>query len=100
MSRRHNTKHTGRSKSRYPQRLVARGLGKAPTLAEIEGPSGLRVRQERRIRETCSLTHAHDVVSCDGQPWRVFEAEAEAEVTTARTDSDLTVKIERLAAHY
>lgn len=51
MSRKHNTKHPGRARSRYPQRLEARGLGKAPMLAEIEGTQGLRARQERRVEQ-------------------------------------------------
>lgn len=62
MSRKHNTKHPERSASHYPERLAARGLRKSPMLAEIEGDSGLRRRQERRAEQTGSpfVTRASD----------------------------------------
>jgi hypothetical protein len=65
----HNAKHPDRGLSHYPDRLRARGLGKAPQMAPVDG---LRNRQERRIRETCSVDHRHDIAHCDGRPWRVF----------------------------
>ncbi len=49
MSRKHNTKHDGRGRSRYPRRP---GIYSHGHLAEIEGPTGLRVRQNRREAET------------------------------------------------
>jgi hypothetical protein len=52
MSKKHNTQHPDRSRSRYPERLQKRGLGKSPMLAEIEGTQGLRARQERREEQT------------------------------------------------
>jgi hypothetical protein len=54
VSRKHNTQHPERNRSRYPERLAARGLGKAPRMAEIDGTQGLRARQERREKETGS----------------------------------------------
>jgi hypothetical protein len=64
MTKKYNTKHPDRSRSRYPLRLTARGLGKSPTLAQIEGSTGLRARQTRRKDET-------------GHPWRIWQADAE-----------------------
>lgn len=54
MSKKHNTQHPERSRSRYPQRLAARGLSKTPRMAEIDGSQGLRARQERREEQTGS----------------------------------------------
>lgn len=46
MSRKHNCPKRGRrSKSRYPQRLAARGLRSAPQMEDVET---LRARQTRR----------------------------------------------------
>jgi hypothetical protein len=53
MSRKHNTTHEGRKRSNYPHRLQARGLHKAPLMADLES---LRARQERRFKQ-------------DGSPW-------------------------------
>jgi hypothetical protein len=66
MARKHNTKHFDRSRSNYPSRLEARGLAKAPSLAPVEQ---LRNRQERRVRETCSLAGDHNGHKCNGFPW-------------------------------
>lgn len=57
MSKKHNAPHPERGRSRYSDRLAARGLKRAPALAEIEGTQGLRTRQERREKE-------------QGHPWR------------------------------
>ena len=51
MSRHHNTRHPERGLSRYPQRLAARGLTKAPAMPTLEN---LRARQERRLAQTGS----------------------------------------------
>lgn len=55
MSRKYNTKHPDRRRSHYPERLSARGLGKSPQLMPIEGSTGLRARQLRRLDETGHL---------------------------------------------
>lgn len=48
MSRKHNCPKRGRrSKSRYPQRLAARGLRTAPQMEDLDT---LRARQSRRPR--------------------------------------------------
>lgn len=39
-------------------------------LTPIDGAGGLRVRQERRVRDSCTLSHSHDIASCDGHAWR------------------------------
>jgi hypothetical protein len=67
------------SRSPYQQR---RGLmGTSGKLAAIEGRSGLRARQERRIRQSCTIApdHSHgvwldnsgrrDMDRCNGVPW-------------------------------
>ena len=36
MSRKHNTQHPERSRSRYPARLEARGLTRAPALESLD----------------------------------------------------------------
>jgi hypothetical protein len=70
MSRKCNVSHPARKRSNYPNRLSARGLSKAPRLAEIEGNTGLRHRQERRVMETCTVGHAdHNLIDCNGVPW-------------------------------
>jgi hypothetical protein len=51
MSGKYNKKHPDRSTSRYPQRLAARGLGKAPAMVAVEV---LRTRQIRRTEQTGS----------------------------------------------
>lgn len=68
--RKHHCKHPTRGHSHYPERLRARGLSKTPQLAPLDGNGGLRTKQERRVRDTCSLSHSHDMVSCDGHAWR------------------------------
>lgn len=45
MARKHNTKHLGRGRSHYPERLAKRGLSKAPALAD---PDQLRRTQQAR----------------------------------------------------
>lgn len=49
MSRHHNTQHPERGRSRYPQRLEARGLRKSPVMTPVDV---LRTRQARRVEET------------------------------------------------
>lgn len=44
MSRKHNTKHPTRVRSRYPLRLAKRGLSKAPSLPSLDW---LRAKQTR-----------------------------------------------------
>lgn len=51
MSGKHNTRHPDRGASHYPERLAARGLSKAPRLAD---PDVLRARQLRRVEQTGS----------------------------------------------
>jgi hypothetical protein len=46
MSAKHNCKHVDRSRSNYPNRS---GVYSHGHLAEIEGSTGLRHRQERRV---------------------------------------------------
>ena len=70
MSAKYNTKHPLRCRSHYPERLTARGLGKTPVMQPIEGSTGLRARQERRVRETCTLSSDHKGHACNGVPWR------------------------------
>ena len=48
MSRKHNTRHD-RSKSRYPERLRARGLGRSPRQPRL---SDLRALHARRTQAT------------------------------------------------
>lgn len=60
MSRHHNTKHPERS------RKTPREFGK---LAGIEGRSGLRERQERRVRATCTIGENHNGHDCNGVPF-------------------------------
>lgn len=96
MSVKHNVSHKekfGRGKSRYPDRLAARGLSHAPHLAEIEGSTGLRARQERRVRETCTVGPNHDRHECNGQPWRVVEETQASETKIGRLAGNL-------ASHY
>jgi hypothetical protein len=70
MSRKYNVKHIrNRSNevSGYRKRLIQRGLSKAPMLADVDT---LRLRQDRRIRETCSLEGDHDRHDpCNGVPF-------------------------------
>ncbi len=68
MSRKCNCKHPLRARSHYPERLVKRGLAKPPALESLEN---LRTRQDRRVRETCTLDSAHASHACNGHPWRV-----------------------------
>lgn len=66
MSRHYNTRHDDRNKSNYPERLNHRGLSKAPAMEELEV---LERRQDRRVRDTCTLVHEHDTIDCNGFPW-------------------------------
>lgn len=81
MSRKHNTKHPNRGRTNevrgYLKRLHQRGLGKAPMLADVDT---LRVRQERRIRETCNLDSNHDGHQCNGVPFP-YASELELEMS-------------------
>lgn len=49
MSTKHNCPHPGRNKSNYKNRLLKRGLSKAPTMTPVET---LRRLQEKRETET------------------------------------------------
>lgn len=70
MSRHYNTTHPERSRTDetkgYRKRLQSRGLSKAPRMADV---ADLRNKQERRIRETCTITHEHDTDNCNGLPF-------------------------------
>lgn len=77
MSTHHNTKHDERSKSNYQTRPGM--MGTSGHLAAIEGGSGLRARQERRIRNTCTLPHEHDTDSCNGSPFPTSREENDDE---------------------
>lgn len=66
MSAKHNCKHVDRSRSNYPNRP---GVYSHGHLAEVEGSTGLRSRQERRVRATCSVGNDHDGHKCDGFPF-------------------------------
>jgi hypothetical protein len=74
MSRHHNTKHPLRGLSHYHERLIARGLGKAPLMPPL---SWLRTHQERRVHETCTLGPQHECHECNGVPWKVRDANEE-----------------------
>lgn len=65
MSMKHNCLHPNRGRSNYPHRP---GMYSHGSLANVDG---LRARQERRVRETCTLDHEHDVhgLGCNGRPW-------------------------------
>ena len=66
-------------KSRYQKRPGV--MGTSGRLEPIEGPTGLRNRQERRIRQSCTVAgdHQHGVwlldngrrnlERCNGAPW-------------------------------
>lgn len=60
MSRKHNTRHPDRGRSRYPLRLEKRGLSRAPAMPSLDS---LRKIQERRTEE-------------QGYPWRTASEEA------------------------
>lgn len=62
MSTKHNCPHFNRSRSNYPNRP---GVYSHGHLAEIEGSTGLRNRQERRTELT-------------GHPWKLYDEEADA----------------------
>ncbi len=72
MSRKHNCKHPERGRnseegaSGYQKRLRDRGLGKAPRMADLDG---LRAKQLRRVRETCTMGPEHDGHKCNGSPF-------------------------------
>jgi len=82
------------SQSRYQER---RGLfGTSGRLAPIEGSTGLRVRQERRIAQSCTIRdeHQHGVWlddsghrlldKCNGVPWpSAASRKADAEKSAA-----------------
>lgn len=48
MSRKHNTKHPARTRSRYPLRLAKRGLSKAPSLPSLEWLRAKQLREANR----------------------------------------------------
>ena len=50
MSRKHNTQHQDRGRSNYPARLAARGLSKAPALADVD-----QLRRTQQAREARGL---------------------------------------------
>jgi hypothetical protein len=65
-------------KSRYQNRPGV--MGTSGRLEPIEGPTGLRNKQERRIRQSCTISDKHDhgiwfreshrdLTRCDGVPW-------------------------------
>lgn len=47
-------------------------MGTSGRLAPIEGPTGLRNRQERRIRQSCTVDHVHRNIDCNGVPWPTY----------------------------
>lgn len=55
MARKHNTKHD-RSRSHYPERLAARGLGKTPVMHPFVTPA----EQESLRRKTTRTLEARD----------------------------------------
>lgn len=63
MSGKFNKQHPDRGRSRYPQRLAARGLSKAP---RMEAREVLEARQLRRTEQT-------------GVPWKVWEEQSAEE---------------------
>jgi hypothetical protein len=67
MSRHHNTKHEERSGSNYAERTGVMGTG--GKLTEIEGRTGLRYRQEQRIKATCTAGENHNGHECNGSPF-------------------------------
>lgn len=70
MSRHHNTKHFERSGSNYEGRPGMMGTG--GHLPAIEGNAGLRARQERRVKATCTVSEDHDHHACNGFPWPAY----------------------------
>lgn len=107
MSTKHNVSHKtkfGRGVSHYPDRLAARGLSKAPSLAAIEGATGLRLRQDRRVMATCTEDHEHNVIDCNGHAWRVFAEDAPRVVMQDappdQPEASLRVLTAKLAKHY
>lgn len=66
MSRHHNTKHVERKVSNYAERPGVMGTG--GKLAEIEGRTGLRYRQEQRVKATCTVGDNHNGHECNGSP--------------------------------
>jgi hypothetical protein len=75
MSRHHNTKHDERSGSNYAERTGVMGTG--GHLPAIEGNSGLRAKQDRRIKATCTVGEDHDRHECNGQPFPFASETAE-----------------------
>lgn len=67
MSRHHNTKHDERSPANYANRPGM--MGTSGHLTAVEGNSGLRAKQERRIRATCTIGDNHDHHECNGVPF-------------------------------
>lgn len=51
MSRKYNTQHPGRARSRYPQRLAKRGLSKAPALPPLEWLRRKQAREGLNVQE-------------------------------------------------
>lgn len=66
MSRKHNTKHEERGTSNYPTRP---GMYRLRRNAQMESLEHLRQVQDRRIRETCTLSSDnHGTHQCNGSP--------------------------------
>jgi hypothetical protein len=74
MSRKHNTKHEERGTSNYPFRARIFSIGGS---RQMEGLETLRNRQNRRIKNTCTLHEVHvatdDARDCNGQAWYTGE---------------------------
>ena len=98
MSRKYCTKHPERGRnseegtSGYQKRLRDRGLGKAPHMLALDT---LRVRQARRVRETCTLDHEHDPDfshrgHCNGYPWPTSSELGEAEEVKVVVEAEPT----------
>ena len=66
MSRKHNTAHTERGTSNYPNRPGMYRMHRPPTMATLES---LRVKQDRRVRATCTRGSEHNTHECNGVPW-------------------------------
>jgi hypothetical protein len=67
MSRHYNTKHDDRGTSNYQDRPGV--MGTSGHLPAIEGNAGLRAKQDRRVRLTCTIGDNHDGHECNGRPF-------------------------------
>ena len=67
MSTKHNTKHNERGRSNYSNRLGV--MGTTGHLPAIEGNTGLRHKQERRVMATCTVGDNHNGHECNGSPF-------------------------------